>query len=118
MGVTGRSGTETCLNHPDTPAVARCRACHKPVCSACVISTADGKFCSRECAAKTAAFRKSSGKVKIGSTTGMKALKVVILVVLIIIALGLVNKYVVGIPGIGSILEKIPFMERGGQPAQ
>ena len=44
-----------CLNHPDTPAVARCATCSKPICEACVVNRNDSLYCSEECAANAAA---------------------------------------------------------------
>jgi len=38
-----------CLNHPDTPAVARCATCAKPICEQCAIREDDQVFCSAEC---------------------------------------------------------------------
>ena len=39
-----------CLNHPDTPAVARCATCGKHVCAQCVVSRNGSSFCSKACA--------------------------------------------------------------------
>ncbi|MBO4632829.1 MAG: B-box zinc finger protein [Lentisphaeria bacterium] len=39
-----------CLNHPDTPAVARCATCGKPVCSSCLVSRGGSSYCSKACA--------------------------------------------------------------------
>ena len=39
-----------CLNHPDTPASARCATCGKPVCSSCEISRGGVSYCSEACA--------------------------------------------------------------------
>ena len=39
-----------CLNHPDTPATARCATCGKPVCSQCVIHRNGLDYCSESCA--------------------------------------------------------------------
>ena len=112
MAVAGRGRVETCVNHPDRPAATRCRACHKPICSTCVVSTADGKFCSHTCAARMEDYRKGGGAVRMRSRVGRKVVRIVVLVVLIAIAAGLFNKYARPIPGIGPILEEIPFMQR------
>lgn len=39
-----------CLNHPDTPAVARCATCGKHVCAQCVVSRNGSSYCSEACA--------------------------------------------------------------------
>ena len=38
-----------CLNHPERTAVARCKQCHKPLCSRCAIKKPGGVFCSEDC---------------------------------------------------------------------
>ncbi|MBI3855210.1 MAG: hypothetical protein HY293_05920 [Planctomycetes bacterium] len=38
-----------CENHADTPAVANCDRCGKPVCALCLLEAAQGTFCSSEC---------------------------------------------------------------------
>ena len=38
-----------CLNHPDTPAVARCAVCRKPICADCVKESGGVKYCSKDC---------------------------------------------------------------------
>ncbi|MBO4514012.1 MAG: B-box zinc finger protein [Victivallales bacterium] len=38
-----------CLNHPDTPAVAHCAVCRKPVCQECQKIYEGVTYCSREC---------------------------------------------------------------------
>jgi len=47
-----------CLNHPERNAVARCKECHKPLCSKCVKRMPEGAFCSDECYQKMGAFQK------------------------------------------------------------
>lgn len=39
-----------CLNHPDTPAVARCATCGKHICAQCVVSRNGSQYCSEACA--------------------------------------------------------------------
>ena len=39
-----------CLNHPDTPAAARCATCGKHVCAQCVVSRNGSSYCSEACA--------------------------------------------------------------------
>ncbi|MBQ7175932.1 MAG: B-box zinc finger protein [Victivallales bacterium] len=38
-----------CLNHPDTPAVAHCAVCRKPVCQECQKIYEGVTYCSKEC---------------------------------------------------------------------
>src|SRR5205085_955656 len=38
-----------CQNHADTPAVANCDRCSKPVCALCLLEASQGTFCSAEC---------------------------------------------------------------------
>ena len=38
-----------CENHTDTPAVANCDRCGKPVCALCLLEAAQGTFCSADC---------------------------------------------------------------------
>lgn len=38
-----------CSNHSDTPAVANCDRCGKPVCALCLLEATQGTFCSSEC---------------------------------------------------------------------
>lgn len=38
-----------CLNHPNTPAVAHCAVCRKPVCKECVKVYDGVSYCSKEC---------------------------------------------------------------------
>jgi hypothetical protein len=38
-----------CQNHTDTPAVANCDRCSKPVCALCLLEAAQGTFCSSDC---------------------------------------------------------------------
>src|SRR6185503_7440703 len=38
-----------CQNHTDTPAVANCDRCSKPVCALCLLEAAQGTFCSADC---------------------------------------------------------------------
>ena len=34
-----------CVNHPDLPAIAYCRACGKPLCEACRVSAGGTVYC-------------------------------------------------------------------------
>lgn len=46
-----------CLNHPERTAVARCKQCHKPLCSKCAIKRSGGVFCSEECFENMGSFQ-------------------------------------------------------------
>ena len=45
-----------CFFHSGRPAVIRCKQCGKPLCSECRKITADGIFCSDECAQRYGVF--------------------------------------------------------------
>ncbi len=49
-----------CLNHPDTPAAARCATCGKPVCARCIVTRNGSNYCSETCADNAA---KTVGRV-------------------------------------------------------
>lgn len=49
-----------CINHPDTPAVAHCCVCRRPVCAACLVEEDGFKCCSDECLQMA---RESTGRV-------------------------------------------------------
>lgn len=51
------AGLSYCLNHPDTPAVARCATCGKHICQKCVVSRNGANYCSEQCAAAAAQSR-------------------------------------------------------------
>jgi hypothetical protein len=38
-----------CDNHTDTPAVANCDRCNKPVCALCLLESSQGTFCGADC---------------------------------------------------------------------
>ena len=46
-----------CLNHPERTAVARCKQCHKPLCSRCAIKKPGGVFCSEDCFENMGSFQ-------------------------------------------------------------
>lgn len=83
MAVSGRGRAETCVNHPDQAAATRCAACHKPVCAECIVSSTDGKFCSQQCARRTADFRKHN------ASAGKKAGRSVMSLVKTVVGLGI-----------------------------
>src|SRR3989442_4223771 len=40
---------KSCANHPESMALATCKACDKSVCLMCVVDEKEGTFCSSEC---------------------------------------------------------------------
>lgn len=112
MAVQGLNRTETCIVHHDRPAAARCGACHKPVCSSCVVSTADGKFCSHECAQKTEDYRKRAKGFKKGGTPIRDLARAIFWIALFIVFLGVVNKFMLknDMPVVGKYLNKLPVL--------
>ena len=110
MAVTGINRNAQCIVHHDRPAAARCGTCHRPICSECVVSIADGKFCSHECAQKAEDFRKRFRRVKQGTGAFAKLVRAAIWVVVILVLLGIVNKYVKPIPVLQPYLDKLPFL--------
>lgn len=79
-----------CLNHPDTPAAARCAACGKPVCARCVVTQNGVDYCSEACARAAA---DSAGRVDSAVEAGRRnaskarARQAVTLIVIVVIAL-------------------------------
>ena len=54
-GTKWRSIGTQCDNHSDTPAVANCDRCGKPICALCLLEAAQGTFCSSDCLNSVAA---------------------------------------------------------------
>jgi len=48
-GTKWRPIGQPCQNHTDTPAVANCDRCSKPVCALCLLEASQGTFCSADC---------------------------------------------------------------------
>jgi len=48
-GTKWRSIGTQCQNHTDTPAVANCDRCAKPICALCLLEASQGTFCSSDC---------------------------------------------------------------------
>lgn len=53
-GTKWRSIGTQCENHTDTPAVANCDRCAKPICALCLLEASQGTFCSSDCMNATA----------------------------------------------------------------
>jgi len=92
-GLSGRA--ETCTNHHDRKAVARCAACHTPICKECVVTQGKSKFCSTTCAANAESFRDSyKGPAKLSKNYGHKLVQAAVYIgvlygLLLILAFGL-----------------------------
>ena len=75
-----------CPNHPDTPAVARCSACGKPVCAKCLVTRNGVQYCSDRCATLAESRKADVGIVlesKKRVDSARKIRSVVILIVII-----------------------------------
>ena len=75
-----------CPNHPDTPAVARCSACGKPVCAKCIVTRNGVQYCSDRCAALAESRKADVGTVlaskkKVDSARRIRAVVVFIVLV-------------------------------------
>lgn len=112
MAVKGRGREAACVTHPDRMADARCSTCHRPMCEECVVSTSDGKFCSRKCAARAADFRASKGSL--GKKAGLpivRYVKMIVGFIIFIFVLSAVNRYIFDgrLPIIGKPLRMVWF---------
>lgn len=56
---------KTCTNHPESLALATCKACEKSICLMCVCDEKEGTFCSTKC---VSVFREVSDWVDPGAT--------------------------------------------------
>ena len=79
-----------CINHPGVEAVARCKQCGKPVCSACLVTGPTGNFCSQACKEKHQEFIKRAQSLQRSSRgagnmrkLGRFAIKLVIFLVVV-----------------------------------
>ena len=45
-----------CFNHPETPAVGICKACHKGLCIKCLVEVGEGLACKGACEANVEAI--------------------------------------------------------------
>lgn len=73
-----------CLNHPDTPAAARCATCGKPICERCIVNRNGSNYCSQTCAdnAETSVGRVNDvleNKRKVDARTGRRTVIIVII---------------------------------------
>jgi uncharacterized membrane protein len=108
MAAKGRGRQEACTTHPDRLAATRCVACHRPMCDECVVSTADGRFCSHQCAARAADFRASKGSLgkKAGVSIG-RYIKMIMSFIVLLAAVAAINRYIFPVPVIGPVLNKV-----------
>ena len=75
-----------CPNHPDTPAVARCSVCGKPVCAKCLVTRNGVQYCSDRCAALAESRQADVGMVleskrKVDSARKVRSVIIFILIV-------------------------------------
>ena len=75
-----------CPNHPDTPAVARCAVCGKPVCGKCLVTRNGAQYCSAQCAAMAESRKADVGMVmdskkKVDSARRIRSVVVLILII-------------------------------------
>ena len=112
--MAGMSGTY-CLNHPDTPAVARCATCGKHICAQCIVEKNGVRYCSEACAQAAA---NSAGRVDSAEQAGRKNASrarirsFIILIILIAIAAGAWYYYKTHSKEVNS------FVQKSGQKVQ
>ncbi len=104
-----------CLNHPDTPAVARCATCGKHICAQCVVTKNGTKYCSEACAQAAA---NSAGRVDSAEAAGRRNASrarlrgIITLIILIAIAAGAWYYYKTHSKEVDS------FVQKSGQKVQ
>ena len=112
--MAGMSGTY-CLNHPDTPAVARCATCGKHICAQCVVTKNGTNYCSEACAQAAA---NSAGRVDSAEQAGRRnasrarTRSIIILIILIAIGAGAWYYYKTHSKEVNS------FVQKSGQKVQ
>lgn len=80
-----------CLNHPDTPAVARCATCSKPICERCIVSRNGSTYCSEACAENAAETigqinRTLEERRRTGSRTRWRAIIWLVIIIVVVAA--------------------------------
>ena len=83
--------TSVCPNHPDTPAVARCAVCGKPVCEKCLVIRNGVQYCSAQCASLAESRKGDVGMVmkskkKVDSARKIRAVVIFIVIVVAAVA--------------------------------
>lgn len=82
-----------CPNHPDTPAVARCSACGKPVCAKCLVTRNGVQYCSDRCATLAESRKADVGIVLESKKKADSARRIRSVVVLVVIVAAVVAGY-------------------------
>ena len=82
-----------CLNHPDTPAAARCAVCGKPVCRKCIVNRNGVQYCSAQCASMAESRKDDVGMVMTSKKKVDVARKIRAIVVLIVLVAAVVAGY-------------------------
>jgi len=104
-----------CLNHPDTPAAARCATCGKHVCEKCIVVRNGVQYCSGACAD---AAENSVGRVDAAVEAGRRNAArarlrgFIILIILIAVAAGAWYYYKTHSKEVDS------FVQKSGQKVQ
>lgn len=101
-----------CVNHPGVEAVARCKACHKPVCGMCVVAGPTGQFCSESCKEKHEAYVKRAQQLdRTSRRTGQltKLRRFLVKLVIFVVAIGAL--------AFGAIYFQIPVLKTVVQKA-
>jgi hypothetical protein len=95
---------KACINHNDTAAVAQCFQCHRPICSACIIDTPHGRFCSTECSVRYLDFKQryASEKKPTGSPMVRKLVTTAVIVLALLIGIYVLHA-VVGIEALAKV---------------
>lgn len=100
-----------CINHPGVEAVIRCKQCGKPVCGACVVVAASGRYCSEACQQKNDIFMQRAAQLEV-KTQGKFALRLrewigkIVALLLVLLALGLLATFV-NIPVLSELVYRI-----------
>lgn len=78
-----------CPNHPDSPVIARCATCNKPVCAQCLFERNGAAYCSVQCAENAERMQYQANSViesKNRADHNSIARKLIILGILILLA--------------------------------
>ena len=93
---------QSCVNHPERPAMYKCKMCNTPICQLCAISTTYGHFCSEECHQKRLRIIEKQHVLDakpspVGFQFPSWLVKLFIFCLLTVVILGLVGWFVLGI---------------------
>ncbi len=107
-----------CANHRDTPAVARCLHCNRPICEQCTREITGGRFCSEDHAEKYLQFQAERKPIKVRKHRGCLSRLIMLIILAGAVALGL---HLLGynVPVVTDALGPSPFLSdrNGGSPA-